>query len=48
MGEMLKESLKRVSKNRDGTLPGLCGISLDKGERRCSVAAKAFSEKRGK
>ena len=40
---------ERVSKNRDKILPSLCGVSLDKGERQCSVAAaKAFSEKRGK
>jgi len=44
MGEMLNESLKRVSKNRDENLPILCGISLDEGERQCGVMAKAFSE----
>jgi len=48
MGERLNESLKRVSKNRDKTLPILCSISLDEGKRQCGVAEKSFSEKKGK
>ena len=44
MGATFEQVPEGVSKNRDKTLPSLCGISLDKGRRRCGFVAEAFSE----
>ena len=48
LGTMSHESIKGGYKDRNKTLPSLCGISLNESGRQYRFAAEVFSEKRGK